>query len=81
MSDANIETLKANIDKKVQITTSSGEEMVVKVISVFDQDSDADMFFELVATSQPRLYARKEKVGGYSITLNQIVSVKAIEST
>jgi hypothetical protein len=78
MTEAELQTLKANINKNVRVVTSDGEEMVVKVISVFDRESDPDMFYELVSTPHSHLYPRKERVGGYSIPLKEILSVKAV---
>ncbi len=81
MTKTDLDTLKSKIDKHVQITTVDGEQMVVKVISVFSDESDADMFFKLVSTSRPELYQRREQIGGYSIPLKDIVSVAAIDSS
>jgi hypothetical protein len=53
--------------------------MTAKVISVFDEESDADMFYELISSSKPDLYPRKEQVCGYSLPLKDIVSVRAVE--
>ena len=79
MTDADLDTLKSNIDKRVQIRTVDGEQMVAKVISVFAEESDADMFFELVSTFRPELYAKIERVGGYSLPLKDIASVSVAE--
>jgi hypothetical protein len=79
MTDADLDTLKSNIDKPVQIRTVDGEQLVAKVISVFAEESDADMFFELVSTSRPELYAKTERVGGYSLPLKDIASVSVAE--
>ena len=76
MTETELRLLKSSIDKRVQIETSDGERMIAKVISVFDEESDADIFYELVSTSHPDLYARKERVGGYSLPLKDIVSVR-----
>jgi hypothetical protein len=50
-------------DKPVRIHTRDGEEMIVKVISVFDGESDPDLFYELISTSRPELYVRRDSVG------------------
>jgi hypothetical protein len=76
VTQTELRLLKASIDKRVQIETLDGERMIAKVISVFDEGSDADLFYELVSTSHPDLYPRKERVGGYSIPLKDIVSVR-----
>ena len=79
MTQADLETLKSNIDGRVKIETVDGEQLIAKVISVFSEESDADMFFELVSTSRPDLYAKTEHVGGYSLPLKDIASVSAAE--
>jgi hypothetical protein len=77
MTETDINTLKSNIDRRVKIKTIDGDYLVAKILSVFAEESDADMFFELVSTSRPELYKRTGQVGGYSIPLNDIVSVSA----
>jgi len=79
MTQSDLDTLKANIDKRVRIETADGEQLVAKVISVFLDESDADMFFELVSTSRPEMYAKNEQVGGYSLPLKDIASVSVAE--
>lgn len=79
MTQADLDTLKSNIDRRVKIETVDGEQLIAKVISVFAEESDADMFFELVSTSRPELYKTGEKIGGYSIPLKDIASVSSAE--
>ena len=79
MTSADLNTLKSNIDKRVQIETADGEQLIAKVISAFFEESDADVFFELVSTSRPELYAKTEQAGGYSLPLKDIASVSAAE--
>lgn len=78
MEKTNVEILKLNIDKRVEITTVNGEQMVAKLISVFAEESDPDIFFELVSTSHPQLYPQKENLGGYSLPIAEIASVRSI---
>ena len=75
MIEGELRLLKSSIDQRVQIETSDGERMIAKVIYIFDEGSDADIFYELVSTSHPGLYPRKKWVGGYSLPLRDIVSV------
>lgn len=75
MTKTDLDTLKANIDMQVEIETVDGEQLVGKVICVFDDESDADLFFELISTSRPELYKKTEQVGGYSLPLKDIASV------
>ncbi len=78
MTETDIEILKTSIDECVQIMTVDGEQLIAKLISVFAEESDPDMFFELVSTSHPQLYAQKEKLGGYSLPLADILSVQPV---
>jgi len=72
--------LKSGIDKPIGISTREGEDLTVRVISVFDQESDPDLFYELISTSRPELYVQRDGVGGYSISLESIVSVREVGS-
>lgn len=79
MTQTDLDTLKSNIGRRVKIETVDGEQLIAKVISLFAEESDADMFFELVSTSRSDLYAKTEQVGGYSLPLKDIASVSAAE--
>jgi len=79
VTESELRLLKSSIDKRVQIETLDGERMVAKVISVFDEESDADVFYELVSTSHPDQYRRIARVGGYSLPLKDIASVRPPE--
>jgi hypothetical protein len=79
MTQADLDTLKSNIDRRVKIETVDGEQLIAKVISVFSEESDADMFFELISTSRPELYKKTGQVGGYSLPLKDIISVSPDE--
>ena len=70
--------LKSNIDKAVRMQTRDGEDLVVKVIWVFDEESDPDLFYELISTSRPERYVQRDNVGGYSIPLEEIASVSPL---
>ena len=78
MTEADLAILKSNIGRSVRIETVDGERMIAKTISVFDEESDADIFYELVSTSHPELYPRRGRAGGYSLPLKDIASVAAM---
>jgi hypothetical protein len=78
VDETDLRVLKANVDKIVRVFTTDGEEMIVRVISVFDEESEPDMFYELVSTSHPERYAKRKHVGGFSIPLREISSVKMV---
>jgi hypothetical protein len=64
LTEPDLQLLKSSIDKQAVIATLEGEELIAKIISVFDEESDPDIFYELVSTSHPHRYPRNEKVGG-----------------
>jgi hypothetical protein len=74
MTQSDLECLKANIDQVVEIETQKGERLLIKVISVFDQESAPEVFFWDV-TSDP-LKQDSEQSEGYGLPLQKIASVK-----
>lgn len=76
MTKADLVCLKSNIGKIVEIETTDGARHLVRVVSVFDAEEDPDMFYELVSTSRPDLYPRIAEECGYSLPLENIVSVR-----
>ncbi len=78
MTEADIQCLKDNIDKPVEIQTIDGEQLFAKVLAVFcDQAYDEhELFYELISTNMPSLYKRKEVAGGYSLEFEKILSAR-----
>jgi hypothetical protein len=76
MTESDLAYLKSRVDKLVSIETTTGEHLIAKVISVFDGEDNADLFYELVSTSTPDSYVGNQN-GGYSLPLSEITSVKA----
>ncbi len=74
MTKADLERLKSKIGQLVEIETKGGERLLIKVISVFDEESDPNIFFWDV-TSDPAKPNSKQ-TQGYSLPLEDIVSVK-----
>ena len=74
MTETDLECLKSHIDQHVEIVTRNGERLLIKVISVFDRESDPDVFFWDV-TSEPGK-PDSEQAQGCSLPLAEIVSVK-----
>ncbi|MGP8174221.1 MAG: hypothetical protein ACLP7O_06690 [Terracidiphilus sp.] len=74
MNQSDLECLKANVDQIVEIETRKGEHLLIKVLYVFDQESDPDVFFYDV-TSDP-LKQDSEQSEGYGLPLQEIVSVR-----
>jgi hypothetical protein len=78
MTDSDLECLKANIDQVVEIEVQTGERLLIKVISVFDQESDPDVFFFDV-TSNPFMND-SEQTEGCALQLHEILSVRKYET-
>jgi hypothetical protein len=74
MTQSDLELLKSNIGNLVEIETDRGECLLVKPISVFDQEDDPDMFFWDV-TSNP-MKPDSEQTEGYSLPLKEIIAVR-----
>ena len=77
MTESDLAYLKSRVDKLVSIETTTGEHLIAKVISVFDGEDNADLFYEVVSTSTPDAYIRDDSIGGYSLPLSAITSAKA----
>ncbi len=76
MTEADLMCLKSSIDKAVEIETVDGEYLTAKVLWVFDEEDNADVFYELVSSSRPESYTRQSEVGGYRLPLEEIASVR-----
>jgi hypothetical protein len=77
MTESDLAYLKSRVDKLVSIETTDGEHLIAKVISVFDGEDNADLFYELVSTSTPDAYSGNDQIGRYSLLPSEIISVKA----
>jgi hypothetical protein len=77
MTSAELELLKANVDQHVEIDTKGGECLRIKVLFVFDEESDPDVFFDVVPPDS-NLTAGGKPVGGYSLPLADILAVRAV---
>jgi hypothetical protein len=77
MTNDELDLLKANVDRQVEIETKAGERLRIKVLFVFDQESDPDVFFEVVPPENAPEPGGKP-VGGYSLPLADILSVRAV---
>lgn len=80
MTPTELLILKSSGDRLLRLTTIDGEELIVKVISVFDKDSDPDLFYKLISPNRPALYVHRETAGDYSIPLDKIASVSALDT-
>lgn len=77
MTEADIEYLKSHIGEPVEIVTVDGERLLIKAISVFDEESDPDVFFWDI-TESPDL-PDAQQTQGYSLPLAEIISVEPVK--
>jgi hypothetical protein len=79
MSPHELGILKSHIDKAVKIETREGEQLIARVIFVFEEPPNAEVFYQVISSSKPFLYKRQAEAGGYSLPLEEITSVSALE--
>jgi len=78
MTQVEIQCLKENVGKTVEIGTSDGELVVAKILAVFlDSDFDEhELFYELISTNMPDAYRHLGGTGGYALDFEKIVLVR-----
>ena len=76
MTETEIQCLKDQIDKLVEIETSDGEILTARVISVFDDKNydEHELFYEVISTNMP--YENRESSGGHALDFSKILSVR-----
>jgi hypothetical protein len=77
MKQSDLECLKENINQIVEIDTRNGEHLLIKVISVFDQESDPAVFFWDVTSDPQKLDL--EQTEGFGLPLEEILTVRKFE--
>jgi hypothetical protein len=75
MTESELEYLKSKVGHVVEIETRKGERILIKPISVFDNESDPDIFFWDV-TADPEK-PDSERTQASALPLSEIVSVKS----
>jgi hypothetical protein len=82
MSEAEIQCLKDNVDRPVEITTSEGEVLVARVLSVFqsEEHDEHELFYEVISSNRKHDYRRLETNGGYALDFRDIVTVRPLSS-
>jgi hypothetical protein len=78
MTEVEIQCLKDNLDKTVEIDTVDGERLIARVLAVFhDEEYDEhELFYELVSSNMPASYARGESAGGFALGFDKILAVR-----
>ena len=80
MTESDIQCLKDNIDRKVEIETSEGERLIAKVLFViYDEEYDEhELIYEVVSSNMLEWYSHHENAGGFVLDFDKIVSVKLL---
>lgn len=78
MTEIEIQCLKDNIDKTVEIETVDGERLVAKVIFVmFDDEYDEhELLYQVVSSNMLDSYKHLEDAGGYTLDFDKVLSVR-----
>lgn len=78
MTDSEIECLKSNINKAVEIETVEGELLIAKVLFVtHDNDyNEHELLYQVLASSTPEFYERNKNAPSLALDFNSILSVK-----
>jgi hypothetical protein len=81
MTQSDIQCLRDNVDKLVEIETIDAELLTAKVISVFDDkdNEEHELFFEIISSNAPDFYARFKNSGGFALDFDSILSVRPLE--
>ncbi len=74
MNAKDLETLNANVDRVVKITTCDGESLVAKVVLVSEEDED--VIYELLSTSREAEYEKFDEQPAYRIGFAEIHAVE-----
>ncbi len=76
MTHADLECLKANVGQIVEIKTRKGKCLLIKPISIFDTETEPDVFFWNV-TSDPTK-SDSQQTQGCALPLLEILSVRRV---
>lgn len=78
MTESEIQCLRDNIDKLVEIETADGERLIARVLFVtHDEEYDEhELLYEVVSSNMLESYSHLETAGGYVLDFDKIRSVK-----
>lgn len=78
MADSEIQCLKDNIDKIVEIETTSGELLIAMVLFVTHSEEydEHELTYEMVRTNMPEFYVANKGSGGFVLNLCDIISAR-----
>jgi uncharacterized membrane protein YkvI len=80
MTDTDIQCLKDNVDKMVEIQTVDGELLIAKIVFVTHckEYDEHDVHYEVVSSNMMDWYVKNHAAGGYVLDFDKIVSVKPV---
>lgn len=76
MTSAEIELVKANCGKRMEIRCADGEVMQVHV--VFVSESEGDVIYDLISSNKEDRYSGRSGGEAYSTPFNEIDSVRVL---
>ena len=82
MDVAEIQCLKDNIDKLVEIRTVDGECLIaqLQIVTHDDEINVHDVMYQVISSNKIDSYSNLESTGGYVLDFEEIVSVVPIPS-
>ncbi len=78
MTALEIQCLKDNVDKLVEIETMDGERLVAEVLLVThcEEYDEHDLLYRVVSSNRLEFYMNFENSGGFVMDFDKILSVK-----
>jgi hypothetical protein len=78
VTQSEIQRLRDNIDKTVEIETDAGERLIAKVLFItFNEEYDEhELTYQVVSSTMLEAYSNLENTGGYVLDFDKIVSIK-----
>ncbi len=79
MTESEIQCLKDNIDKSVEIETADGERLIAKVLFVTHSEEydEHELLYQVISSNRLESYVHLDKAGGYVLDFDKILSVRA----
>jgi single-stranded DNA-specific DHH superfamily exonuclease len=80
MTKSDIQCLKDNVDKSVEIMTIDDECLIAKVLIVTHNDEydEHDVLYEVVSSNKMDFYLNHKDAGGFVLDFDRIISVKPV---
>jgi hypothetical protein len=80
MTEADIQCLKDNIDKLVEIQTADDECLLAKVLFVThcEEYNEHDVLYDVISSNKMDFYLKYKDTGGFVLDFERIVSVKPV---